>query len=70
LNGDTANKIGTYMLAILAKYHRVPFYVVTPVSSINPRIESGKEIIVEERSAEELLKLNGKASLKLLYFRF
>ncbi|KAI6224355.1 Methylthioribose-1-phosphate isomerase [Aphelenchoides fujianensis] len=61
LNGDTANKIGTYALAILAKYHRIPFYVVTPTSSINPRIQSGAEITIEERKANELKKFNGVA---------
>lgn len=48
------------MLAILAKYHSVPFYVVTPISSINPRIKSGNEIIVEERDSKELIMFNGK----------
>lgn len=59
LNGDTANKIGTYTLSILAKHHRIPFYVVTPVSSINPRIQSGDEIVIEERNPDELKKFNG-----------
>uniref|UniRef100_A0A7E4VHG7 Translation initiation factor eIF-2B subunit alpha/beta/delta-like protein n=1 Tax=Panagrellus redivivus TaxID=6233 RepID=A0A7E4VHG7_PANRE len=58
LNGDTANKVGTYMLACLASLHRIPFYVVTPVTSINPRIASGKEIVVEERPAKELITFN------------
>lgn len=69
LNGDTANKIGTYMLAVLAKHHRVPFYVVAPTSSINPRIPDGTHIQVEERPADELRKLNG-AFLKNLYYLF
>lgn len=59
MNGDTANKIGTYSLAILARHHRIPFYVVAPVSSINPRIESGAEIRIEERNGDELRKFNG-----------
>jgi methylthioribose-1-phosphate isomerase len=59
LNGDTANKIGTYTLSILAKYHNVPFYVVVPTSSINPRIQSGAEIVIEERPMDELKKFNG-----------
>lgn len=60
LNGDTANKIGTYMLAVLAQYHKVPFYVVAPTSSINSRIASGEEIKVEERPAVELKNIYGK----------
>ncbi|KAI1703723.1 initiation factor 2 subunit family domain-containing protein [Ditylenchus destructor] len=59
LNGDTANKIGTYMLSVLAAYHRIPFYVVTPTSSINPRITTGSEIRVEERPQIELIRFNG-----------
>ncbi|KAI6215813.1 Methylthioribose-1-phosphate isomerase [Aphelenchoides besseyi] len=59
MNGDTANKIGTYSLAVLANYHRIPFYVVTPTSSINPRIQSGNEITIEERKADEFKIFNG-----------
>ncbi|KAI6190677.1 Methylthioribose-1-phosphate isomerase [Aphelenchoides bicaudatus] len=58
LNGDTANKIGTFSLSILAQYHQIPFYVVTPISSINPRINSGNEIKIEERNGDELRKFN------------
>ena len=53
-NGDTSNKIGTYMLSVLAKEHGIPFYVVAPVSTIDYEIESGQEIPIEERSREEL----------------
>ncbi len=49
-NGDTANKIGTYPLAVLAFYHNIPFYVAAPLSTIDPAITSGKDIIIEERS--------------------
>lgn len=59
LNGDTANKIGTYMLAVLAKYHHVAFYPVVPSTSINKRMETGDDIVIEERPAEELLTFNG-----------
>ncbi|CAD5223916.1 unnamed protein product [Bursaphelenchus okinawaensis] len=59
-NGDTANKIGTYQLAVSAKHHGIPFYVIAPTSSINFRIKSGDEIKVEERPADELKKINGK----------
>lgn len=48
------------MLAVLAHYHKIPFYVVTPTSSINRHINSGKNIRVEERPAKELIYFNGK----------
>lgn len=60
LNGDVANKIGTYSLSILAKYHKIPFYVVAPSSTIDFSTLYGAKIKIEERSAEEVLKINGK----------
>ena len=59
-NGDTANKIGTYTVAIAAKYHNVPFYIAAPLSTIDRNIKSGKEIPIEERSYEEVSHINGK----------
>ncbi|KAJ1355425.1 hypothetical protein KIN20_012822 [Parelaphostrongylus tenuis] len=59
LNGDVANKIGTYMLSVLAKYHKVPFYAVVPFTSINLWRESGDKIPIEERPAAELLSVGG-----------
>jgi methylthioribose-1-phosphate isomerase len=59
-NGDTANKIGTYGLAILAKYHGVPFYVAAPTSTLDRSLPSGERIPIEERSAEEVTHLRGK----------
>ncbi|OWF34861.1 methylthioribose-1-phosphate isomerase-like [Mizuhopecten yessoensis] len=56
-NGDTANKIGTYQLAISAKYHNVLFYVACPTSSYDASKETGKNIIIEERPAQELTKI-------------
>jgi len=53
-NGDTANKIGTYMLAVLAKEHSIPFYVAAPTSTIDMSIKSGGDIIIEERQPEEV----------------
>jgi methylthioribose-1-phosphate isomerase len=53
-NGDVANKIGTYNLAVLAKYHRVPFYVVAPKSTFDHRIMTGREIPIEHRSSQEI----------------
>lgn len=53
-NGDTANKIGTYQLAIAAKYHGIPFYVAAPSTSLDISIPNGSKIVVEERNADEL----------------
>jgi methylthioribose-1-phosphate isomerase len=53
-NGDTANKIGTYAVAVLARHHGVPFYVAAPCSTIDPTIASGAEIPIEERDAAEV----------------
>lgn len=58
-NGDTANKIGTYTVAISAKYHNVPFYIAAPLSTIDTSIASGKEIPIEERNHEEVTHING-----------
>ncbi|KAL6722516.1 hypothetical protein Aduo_017632 [Ancylostoma duodenale] len=59
LNGDTANKIGTYMLAVLAKHHHVPFYPVVPITTLNLERQSGDDIPIEERPAAEMLYVNG-----------
>jgi len=53
-NGDVANKIGTYMVAVLAKRHNIPFYVACPLSTIDRSITSGKDIPIEERPKEEV----------------
>ncbi len=58
-NGDAANKIGTYTVAISAKYHNVPFYIAAPLSTIDRTIKSGKEIKIEERNREEVTHING-----------
>jgi len=58
-NGDTANKIGTYSLAVLAKHHGVPFYVAAPLSTVDYDIESGADIPVEERSPDEVTRIKG-----------
>ncbi len=54
-NGDTANKIGTYSLAVLARYHKVPFYVVAPRSTFDLDITSGKDIPIEQRHKKEVM---------------
>lgn len=53
-NGDTANKIGTYTVAVLAKRHGIPFYVAAPISTFDLNISSGKDIPIEERPADEV----------------
>jgi methylthioribose-1-phosphate isomerase len=59
VNGDTANKVGTYMLSVLAKQHSVPFIVAAPSSTIDKKCPSGKNIRIEERSPEELTYIEG-----------
>ncbi len=56
-NGDFANKIGTYSKAVLAKENWVPFYVAAPISTFDPKIKTGKEIVIEERSEDEVLQV-------------
>lgn len=53
-NGDTANKVGTSSVAVLAAYYKVPFYVFCPTSTIDLRCRTGKDIVIEERSGEEI----------------
>ncbi|HEY3040725.1 MAG TPA: S-methyl-5-thioribose-1-phosphate isomerase [Pyrinomonadaceae bacterium] len=53
-NGDTANKIGTYMVAVLAKKHNIPFYVAAPISTLDLSLKSGAEIPIEERDRKEV----------------
>ncbi len=59
-NGDVANKIGTYGVAVLAKEHKIPFYVAAPLSTIDTDIESGEDIPIEFRKREEIEFFNGK----------
>jgi methylthioribose-1-phosphate isomerase len=54
VNGDTANKIGTYMIAVLAKENKIPFYIAAPCSTFDKKIQSGKDIMIEYRSGNEL----------------
>jgi methylthioribose-1-phosphate isomerase len=61
-NGDTANKIGTYALAVLAQHHGVPFYVAAPFSTIDPALPSGGQIPIEERDAHEVRRVGGHAT--------
>jgi methylthioribose-1-phosphate isomerase len=58
-NGDTANKIGTYSLAVLAKHHQVPLYVIAPTSTIDASLENGEQIPIEERDANEVREVFG-----------
>lgn len=59
-NGDTANKIGTYMVALCARAHNVPFYVVAPLSTFDITLETGSSIPIEERDPEEIRRGFGK----------
>ena len=56
-NGDTANKIGTYSLAVLANYHKIPFYVAAPLSTVDFKSNSGNDIPVEKRSSKEVTRI-------------
>ncbi|MBU7046514.1 MAG: S-methyl-5-thioribose-1-phosphate isomerase [Theionarchaea archaeon] len=58
-NGDTANKVGTYSLSILAKEHGIPFYVAAPISTIDREMKSGDEIVIEERYYGEVTHIHG-----------
>lgn len=58
-NGDVVNKIGSYSLAVNAAFHKIPFYVAAPGSTIDFDINSGSEITIEERSADEITEVNG-----------
>lgn len=59
LNGDFANKIGTYGVAVLAHYHGIPFYPALPLSSVDPRLQTGESIPIEERSGLEVTTVRG-----------
>jgi len=58
-NGDTANKIGTYSLAVLSKYHGIPFYVAAPISTLDLTLASGRDIPIEERDIKEVTHFRG-----------
>lgn len=58
-NGDTANKIGTYMVAVLAKKHNIPFYVAAPISTLDLTLATGEEIPIEERDSMEITHIGG-----------
>ncbi len=61
LNGDAANKIGTYSLAVLAQAHGIPFYIAAPISTIDPHIVNGAQIPIEERDGDEVLVISGQS---------
>ena len=62
-NGDTANKIGTYTVAILAKEHGIPFYVAAPLSTVDFAIADGSQIPIEQRKEEEIRQFNGRQTV-------
>ena len=59
-NGDVANKVGTYALAVLARHHGIPFYVAMPTSTIDASLDSGDSIVIEERDRSEVAMLAGR----------
>lgn len=59
-NGDTANKIGTFSLAVLAKEHGLPFYVAAPISTVDMGLSAGSQIPIEERNAQEVREIGGQ----------
>lgn len=58
-NGDTANKIGTFQIAVVAKHHDIPFYIAAPSTSIDLNISSGRDIVIEERPTSEMTCIAG-----------
>jgi methylthioribose-1-phosphate isomerase len=61
-NGDTANKIGSYMLALAAKAHGIPLYIVAPTSSFDPAVPDGDSIPIEQRSPQEVRRWGGRVT--------
>lgn len=61
MNGDVANKIGTYSVAILARHHGIPFYVAAPLSTVDPGAKTGADIPIEERDSQEVTTFGGVA---------
>ncbi len=59
MNGDFANKIGTYSVAVLASHHKIPFYVAAPYTTVDPECPTGASIPIEQRKAEEVLGVSG-----------
>jgi methylthioribose-1-phosphate isomerase len=59
-NGDTANKVGSYPLAVLAQRHHVPFYIAAPISTLDPGTATGESIPIEEREASEVTHFAGR----------
>jgi methylthioribose-1-phosphate isomerase len=59
-NGDVANKIGTYGVAVLAHHHHLPFYVAAPFSTLDPATRDGSGIVIEQRSADEVVRPFGR----------
>ena len=59
-NGDTANKIGTYSLAIAAAYHGIPFFIAAPTTTLDAELATGADIEIEQRPAEEITHFKGQ----------
>ncbi|GAX82127.1 hypothetical protein CEUSTIGMA_g9555.t1 [Chlamydomonas eustigma] len=63
-NGDSANKIGTYALSILASYHKVPFFIAAPSTTLDPGLQNGSQIVIEQRPSEEMTHFRGQRVVK------
>jgi methylthioribose-1-phosphate isomerase len=61
-NGDVANKVGTYGVAVLARHHGIPFYVAAPASTLDPRTPNGDGIPIEQRGADEVVRPYGRVT--------
>ena len=59
MNGDVVNKIGTYTIAVLAGHHGIPFYVAAPMSTVDPKLKRGEEVVIEFRDMREVLEVCG-----------
>ena len=70
LNGDSANKIGTYNLAVLCNFHNIPFYIAAPTTTIDREIASGEEIEIEFRNKKEIFTINGNPITQEIYQAF
>ena len=62
MNGDVANKVGTYNIAVLAKHHGIPFYVAAPISTIDFQMKTGEDIPIEERDEKEITEVFGQTN--------
>jgi methylthioribose-1-phosphate isomerase len=58
-NGDSANKIGTYMLSIVSHHHNIPFFIAAPTTTLDPNTAEGSDIVIEQRPTDEITHFKG-----------